>query len=258
MPHAPTIPLPEPLKQKIKDALVALSLANLLFLRPTFDLLFDDDRFFNRLLVTNHDLLALFANIFGAAALIWLGMRAVHRFRQPVIQLVLHLAFFSLLLIPADFVRAKFYSIPDYLVLAFFPAAGGDVVPGGRAGAGAVAAPAGGHSGRGVAGSHVGLRVRHCHKNRPVGAGCHSSPAMRIRDAAPLMAVRPGQPRVVWMIFDELDYRLVFEERTTGVALPEFDRWKRRRCMPRTPIRRATAPSFPCRRPSSACGRRRR
>jgi hypothetical protein len=35
---------------------------------------------------------------------------------------------------------------------------------------------------------------------------------------------RPGQPRVVWIIFDEMDYRLAFEERPAGLALPEFDR----------------------------------
>ncbi len=224
MPHAPTIPLPEPLKQKIKDALVALSLANLLFLRPTFDLLFDDDRFFNRLLVTNHDLLALFANIFGAAALIWLGMRAVHRFRQPVIQLVLHLAFFSLLLIPADFVRAKFYSIPDYLVLAFFRqpvvmlclvVVLALVLWQHRRAAILVA---------GLLGVMSAFAFVIVIKIVLLALGVTHLRQCESGTLAPLMAVRPGQPRVVWMIFDELDYRLVFEERTTGVALPEFDR----------------------------------
>lgn len=32
------------------------------------------------------------------------------------------------------------------------------------------------------------------------------------------------RPRVFWLIFDELDYRLAFEQRPAGLELPEFDR----------------------------------
>ena len=35
---------------------------------------------------------------------------------------------------------------------------------------------------------------------------------------------REGQPRVFWLIFDELDYRLAFDQRPAGLELPEFDR----------------------------------
>ena len=41
--------------------------------------------------------------------------------------------------------------------------------------------------------------------------------------AAPL-PVKPGAPRVVWVIFDELDQRLVFDQRPLSVHLPQFDR----------------------------------
>ncbi len=37
---------------------------------------------------------------------------------------------------------------------------------------------------------------------------------------------RPG-PRVVWVLFDEWDYRLTFEARPSGLELPELDRWRR-------------------------------
>jgi len=40
----------------------------------------------------------------------------------------------------------------------------------------------------------------------------------------PMSPMREGQPRVVWMIFDELDQRLGFEQRPRGVQMPEFDR----------------------------------
>ena len=36
--------------------------------------------------------------------------------------------------------------------------------------------------------------------------------------------VSPGQPRVVWIIFDETDYRLAFEQPPAGLKLPEFNR----------------------------------
>jgi hypothetical protein len=43
-------------------------------------------------------------------------------------------------------------------------------------------------------------------------------------ELASLLTVKAGHPRVVWLIFDELDYRVVFEKCPPGVALPEFDR----------------------------------
>jgi hypothetical protein len=41
-----------------------------------------------------------------------------------------------------------------------------------------------------------------------------------------LREAAPDQPRVVWIIFDELDRRLVFDQRPPGLRLPEFDRLK--------------------------------
>jgi hypothetical protein len=41
---------------------------------------------------------------------------------------------------------------------------------------------------------------------------------------APVYAAKPGDSRVVWIIFDELDYRLLFAERPATVDAPEFDR----------------------------------
>jgi hypothetical protein len=219
-----TIPLPQPLKQKIKDGIVAVSLANLIFLRSTFDMLFDDDRFYNKSVVTATDLLALMFNIFWVAAAIWLGMRAVHRFRNLTTQLALHLAFFSLLLIPADFVRNKFYSITDYQMLIFFKQpvvllSLAAIIPLVLWQHRRIAIAVAGLLGILSSFAFVILvkivlltlgvtHVRECDRGT----------------LAPFAAVRAGQPRVVWMIFDELDYRVVFEQRPAGVELPEFDR----------------------------------
>jgi hypothetical protein len=42
--------------------------------------------------------------------------------------------------------------------------------------------------------------------------------------SAPLLPVRPGQPRVVWIIYDEMDWRYVFPRRPASLEMPEMDR----------------------------------
>lgn len=53
-----------------------------------------------------------------------------------------------------------------------------------------------------------------------------ASPAARpaVAALADVVPVSSNQPRVVWIIFDELDYRVTFENRPAHVALPELDR----------------------------------
>ena len=53
-----------------------------------------------------------------------------------------------------------------------------------------------------------------------------AGPASKPTDAAlaDVMPVSSNQSRVVWIIFDELDYRVTFENRPTDVHLPELDR----------------------------------
>jgi len=119
MPNSPTVPLPEPLKQKIKDALVALSLANLCLLKVSFDLLSDQDRFFTKLPVTTPMLLALAVNGFVLTLLFWLVLQVRRRFQSAWLRLPVHLLFFLLLLYPLDFVRIKLTNIVDYQIYQF-------------------------------------------------------------------------------------------------------------------------------------------
>ncbi|MDP9264375.1 MAG: sulfatase-like hydrolase/transferase, partial [Acidobacteriota bacterium] len=42
--------------------------------------------------------------------------------------------------------------------------------------------------------------------------------------SAPLLPVRAGQPRVVWIVFDEMDWRYVFPRRPASLQMPEMDR----------------------------------
>jgi hypothetical protein len=53
-----------------------------------------------------------------------------------------------------------------------------------------------------------------------------SSPpaAHETRAAAVPRDPRPGSPRILWLIFDELDQHLAFEDRPAGIPMPQFDR----------------------------------
>jgi len=52
-------------------------------------------------------------------------------------------------------------------------------------------------------------------------------PAPRWVAPVPLDRTPPSLRRVVWIVFEELDQRITFEARPTGLELPEFDRLKR-------------------------------
>src|SRR5262249_20087702 len=52
-------------------------------------------------------------------------------------------------------------------------------------------------------------------------------PASRGVDPVPLDRTPPSLRRVVWIVFEELDQRIAFEARPTGLELPELDRLRR-------------------------------
>ena len=55
----------------------------------------------------------------------------------------------------------------------------------------------------------------------------YGRPAGEVRKPAPAFTSEPvSRPRVVWMIFDEMDERLAFAERPASLNLPEFDRFR--------------------------------
>jgi hypothetical protein len=232
--HTPTggpdegaVPLPGTLKQKIKDAIVALSLANLCFIKVSFDLLSDADRFFDKLPVTNSMLLALAVNLAGLALIVWLVIQALRRFPNQWLLLSVHLLFLLLLLFPLDFIRIKYFNVTDYEILRFFEqpvmAIGALimlilVVWNHRLVAQiatvfvAVLAPMAFMVFVKIALICTGLApLKQC-----------DAPAV----LPSLNPVRPGQPRIIWIIFDCTDYRLTFEQRPTNVQIPEFDRLK--------------------------------
>jgi hypothetical protein len=54
-----------------------------------------------------------------------------------------------------------------------------------------------------------------------VAAGPDPPPGVAL---APPQSAPRGAPRVIWIVMDEFDYRLAFDERPESVALPAFDR----------------------------------
>jgi hypothetical protein len=220
-----TIRLPHPIKQKIKDGIVAVSVANFCFLNSGFDLLFDSDRFFDKLPVTPTLLLALMANLSWLAVVIWLGMQWRRRSQNRALHLVLDLVFLLLVLVPLDFIRMKILNITDYQLFMFLKQPmvmlGTLVIfavvvwqhgwtARAAAAAAAIASP--------LAFSMLAKNVLVCLGIMQLG-NCVSEIVL-----PPPGPVPAGQPRVVWIIFDETDYRIAFEQRPPGVSLPAFDR----------------------------------
>jgi hypothetical protein len=221
-----TIPLSHPIKQKLQDGLVALSLANLLFIRAWFAALYDADfGYFNKLRVTAMTLLALATNLAWTTALAWLMIRAWRRWQNRWFHLAIHLLFLSVLLVPLDFIRGVVFNCHLSRVFAQLkhPVVG---VPTGlalalilwqhRKAARAAAL---------LVGILSPLALFVVARTALLLLGVENLAQHGAEPALPLPSpVRPNQPRVLWVIFDETDQRLAFEQRPTGVALPEFDR----------------------------------
>ncbi len=231
--HAPTeeapddgfIPIPRTLKRQIKDGIVAFTVAVWFFVRPWSHLLLDRNSYFNKLPATPVQFLALAMNIFFIALFIWLGIGLWRRTRSWLLSLVLDLLFLSLLIFPLDYIRVQVFSVAVGGVAGFFkhPATIPVLVV-------LLAVLLWKHRliARGVAMVVVvtfPLALFTLAKIILLGLSitqlktCTNQPA-----PPPLLAVRAGQPRVLWIIFDETDYRLAFEKRLANVALPEFDR----------------------------------
>ncbi len=62
----------------------------------------------------------------------------------------------------------------------------------------------------------------------PQGLYRATHPPAELRDLAPAARLdSSSRPRVVWIIFDEVDQRILFEDRPANLQLPEFDRWRK-------------------------------
>lgn len=218
-------PMAPAVKERLKDAIIAFSIANLCFVTAWFNTLYDKDSYFNKLPVGPPTLLALLANLGWLAAIVWIIIRLRRRVKNRVWSAVFDLGFIGLLLIPINFIRYDILQIWDYQLIAFFKQpvvflCTGVVLAVIIAFHTAVAKLT-----RVVVAilsplaaftlvKTILLLVGVIHLNQQVSSPSLPSPR----------PVRDHQPRVLWIIFDTSDYRLIFEQRPAGVEMPEFDR----------------------------------
>ncbi len=220
-----TVPLPQPLKRKIKDGIVAVSLANWCFVSVWYRLLNNiASGFFNKLPLNQATLLAMLANIAWLAAVFWLVLRAWRRWQNRWFHLIVHLLFLALLCMPV-FVHIQTHSRHTLTFLLRQPAGVFVAV---------------------VIGALILWKHRLLARIATIGVAIISPLAVYVLarivllflgiiqlpvqpemfHPAPASPVRAGRPRVVWIIFDEADYRMIFDQRPAGLELPEFDRWR--------------------------------
>ena len=212
-------------KHRIRDAIVALSLANVCLISAWFPLLYDQDKgYFNKALITRAELLALGANIAGFSIVAWLVMRVMARTSKNILRTFSDLLLAALLIFPIDFCRRFIFHIPDYRIATFFlsPIVWPAVVL-------ALAAMIWQHRNirRVVAVLLIIVSPLAVIVLARIALLCtgveHLAQHTTEPTFQPLMPVKANQARVIWVIFDETDQRLAFEQRPAGVSLPEFD-----------------------------------
>ena len=219
-------PLSHPAREKLVDAIFAVSLGNLCLVRAWFPSLFDAyDSYFNKLAVTRATLAGLLIEWACLALVAWLGIRTLRRFHSPWLRFTLHLLFFLSLLLPADFIRLNELAITDHQAISWLKrplifiasiALAAAILWQHRLAARAFGT---------LVGILFPLALMILGRILLLFFGVQQL-ALQPGDPhlAPFMTVHPGQPRVLWVLFDETDMRLSFEQRPAHVQLPEMDR----------------------------------
>lgn len=222
------IPISPALKQGIKDAIVAVTMGVWILVRPWSHLLIDQDRYFFKDPVTSVELGAMLLNMAWVSLAVWLGIKAWRRAQSKILLLVLDLVFVGLLIFPADYIRVQVFTMHFGGVGGFFknPLTLGVLIVAavlvlwkhrqaarGAALLAGLTLPVAGWTALKI--MLVCLGVMHLRQ-------CTSVP-----EAPGILPARAGQPRVLWIIFDETDFRLAYEKRPGWVKLPAFDQLRR-------------------------------
>jgi hypothetical protein len=213
-------------RQRRLDALACLSVATLCFSQARSETLsLADWGFYHRTPLGSPVLVALLLNILGLAAIGFVGVRALRRVRRPGGRRLAALAAAAALLIALNYVRltyaaadrwADFLGRPALLALAALALAASLAWP-------RRALPAW----RGLALAASPLAVLTLGHVLWMFLEVAAGPEWRRVDPAPVGKTPPSLRRVVWLVFEELDQRITFEARPTGLELPELDRLRR-------------------------------
>lgn len=208
------------------DAMACLSLSTLCFSQAGSEMLFRPTFDFHHLMpLRAAALFAFMLNVVGLAAIGFLGVQWIRRVRRPAAQRLAACAATVIFLVALNFARmthevvgrwTDFIGWRGLLALVALALAAALIWP------------------------HPALRVLRglAVALSPLAAVAMVlalfmlfevavRPAPRWVAPAPLDRTPPSLRRVVWIVFEELDQRIVFEARPTGLELPELDRLKR-------------------------------
>lgn len=219
-------PPPHPLARVLPRWGMAFSLAHLCLVRAWYGTLFPAGHGYYNQIPVNLPLLAgLFLNLLLLTLLFKLVIFAVRRAPRVWQQRLSILVLGLLLLIPLNFVRLQYLGISGAAMIAFLshPAVWGGAAV-------AVVLIWQWHLLalsflRGLLLILLPLAASTVVQLVQVGASLWGADrASSVPALAEALPVPAHQPRVVWIIFDELDYRVAFEDRPAEVHLPEFDR----------------------------------
>lgn len=218
---------PRAKRSLIRLALIAFSLANLCLTSAWFASHFDKDYgYFNKLPVSRTTMGAMLANRLLLTLLFFtLGywaQRSSHRF----IKTAADIALVAMLIIPLDFVRSVMFHIEDYRMIAVLTNPFGMI---------SILVLAAGLVRWHRTVARVVLILLLCLSPLALlitarsvlflagllGISQHSGVAPAL---APFLPVT-NQTRVLWIIFDEMDYHLAFADRPPKLRLPEFTRF---------------------------------
>jgi hypothetical protein len=213
-------------RERTLDLLACLSVATLCFSQARREALFFTDwGFYNRAPLAAPVLVALLLNIVGLTVIGFLGVQAIRRVRRLAWRRLAALTAAATLLIALNFVRMTHETVdrwtdaigrPGLLALTVLMLAASlgwphralRVIRGLALGASPLAVLTLGHA--------LWMFLE-------LAAG----PVWRRADPAPLGRAPPSLRRVVWLVLEELDQRITFEARPTGLELPELDRLRR-------------------------------
>lgn len=211
------------------SAAIALSLANLAFVPVWLELLFRDEKsaYYLKRLPGAVDFFAAIFVVLALAAILY-GL-ATFAERSKVGRVVWTIAFIAALAIPLNALRLK---LPREIGVGRILSLGSVVKIGMALGAAAIAYGIYRFRARLVPGVRGGVAILAPFAALTIlraswaGVSREEEPRMEPKPFAQAISTSTTtEPRfVVWMIFDELDYRLAFEDRPQDVELPEFDR----------------------------------
>ena len=220
---------------RLRDLFIALSLANLCYLRVWSELLTytRSDTYLMKLPPAPADYLAVMLNVLLVAGALWAAVTLARRKASKSAFRWVEVVFLLFLIVPLNAVRAVLSNHFDFLRSAIFAILSPRVVEMMAAAMAVSALLFIAKYRRGaarVAAAALAVLVPFCAVTfgqalwkitQYDAAGFASRPP-----APPLPGARQS-PRVLWVIADEWDYRLTFVDRPASLALPEIDRLRK-------------------------------